>query len=283
MTDRYGVMGHPVSHSKSPVIHSYFAAQTGESLTYDAIPVEPGKFPDAVDAFRSTGGKGLNITVPFKREAFELAVSRSGRAERAGAVNTLWFDSTKGVCGDNTDGVGLVRDLASSCELTLATRSVLLIGAGGAARGAVCALLDEKPGSLVVSNRTYERADVLVREAGNPESTRALRFDELGGESFEVIINATASSLEGATPPIPPSVITGESVCYDMMYAPSATAFVRWGRAHGAKLAVDGLGMLVEQAAESFFLWRGVRPETDRVLRDLRSQMTAKNPTGTGR
>ena len=283
MTDRYGVMGHPVSHSKSPFIHSSFAEQTGESLAYEAIPVEPGQFPGAVDAFRSAGGKGLNITLPFKREAFELAVSRSQRAERAGAVNTLWFDAGKGVCGDNTDGVGLIRDLAQSCELAVVPRSVLLIGAGGAARGAVCALLDEKPDNLVVSNRTYEKADALVREVGNPANTRALRFDELEGESFELIINASASSLEGEAPPIPSAVMTGESVCYDMMYAPSATAFVRWGLAHGAKLAVDGLGMLVEQAAEAFFLWRGVRPETGRVLRDLRAEMTPKSPIGAGR
>ena len=283
MTDRYGVMGHPVTHSKSPAIHARFATQTGESLSYDAIAVAPGQFREAVEAFREQDGKGLNITLPFKQEAFALAAVRSRRAERAGAVNTLWFDDNNEVCGDNTDGVGLIRDLWHSCELRVTSRSVLLIGAGGAARGAACALLDEEPSRLVVANRTHEKASSLVVELGNKPCFCAKRFEELEGERFELVINATASSLEGEIPPVPVSAITAESVCYDMMYAPSETAFVAWGRRLGAKRCVDGLGMLVEQAAESFYIWRDVRPQTGPVLRHLRAEMATKNPAGTGR
>ena len=283
MTDRYGVMGQPVSHSKSPYIHTRFAAQTGESLAYEAIAVEPGEFPKALKTFRERGGQGLNITLPFKQEAFELAAVCTRRAERAGAVNTLWFDQDTGVCGDNTDGVGLIRDLANSCALTVASRSVLLVGAGGAARGAACALLDEEPANLVVANRTHDKALALVREIGETPRFSAVRLEELEGECFELVVNATAASLEGKTPLISPSVITLQSICYDMMYGPGDTAFVRWGRAHGARDSVDGLGMLVEQAAESFFLWRGVRPDTRVVLQDLREELATKNPTGIGR
>ena len=283
MTDRYGVMGHPVTHSKSPSIHARFAAQTGESLSYDAIAVAPGKFENAVAIFREQDGKGLNITLPFKQEAFALAATRSHRAEQAGAVNTLWFDENNQVCGDNTDGVGLIRDLSRSCELSVSSRSVLLVGAGGAARGAACALLDEDPKRLVIANRTHEKAASLVDELGKPSCFCATRFEDLEGEHFELVINATASSLEGQTPPLPASVVSGGTVCYDMMYGPSETAFVAWGKTLGARRCVDGLGMLVEQAAESFYIWRGVRPQTGPVLHELRAEMATKNSMGTGR
>ena len=283
MTDRYGVMGHPVSHSKSPYIHARFAAQTGESIVYEAISVEPDQFENALSTFREAGGRGLNITLPFKRLAFEMAAVRSPRAERAGAVNTLWFDQKCRTCGDNTDGVGLIRDLANSCALTVAGRSVLLVGAGGAARGALCALLDEQPTKLVVTNRTFDKARALVTDIGKPAGVCAVSMEALEGQSFELVINATAASLEGEMPLIPPSVITAQSVCYDMMYGPGDTTFVSWARAHGAKWALDGLGMLVEQAAESFFVWRNVRPKTSDVLRNLRAELSTKIPVSTAR
>ena len=283
MTDRYGVMGYPVSHSKSPRIHSLFASQTGESLTYEALLVQPGEFPAALARFKAHGGRGLNITLPFKQEAFDIAAVCSPRAQTARAANTLWFDEQQGICADNTDGVGLIRDLSNSCSLTVSSLSVLLIGAGGAARGAACALLEETPKYLVVANRTHEKAENLVRDIANERYVRAKRFDQLSGDTFDLVINATAASLKGETPPISPAVITSKSVCYDMMYGSSETAFVAWGREHGACCSTDGLGMLVEQAAESFYIWRGVRPDSGSVLSHLREEMRLKTSAATGR
>lgn len=276
MTERYAVMGHPISHSKSPFIHARFAAQTGQSITYEAIEVEPGQFENAVKTFHAHGGLGLNITLPFKQLAFDMAVVRSPRAERAGAVNTLWFDQQSQICGDNTDGVGLIRDLSSSCNFIVTARSVLLVGAGGAARGAACALLEQAPAKLVVANRTHQKARELVRDISESANVQAVAMEALEGQSFELVINATAASLHAQTPLIPASVITTESICYDMMYGVDETTFMGWARMHGARQSVDGLGMLVEQAAESFFLWRGVRPQTPDVLRDLRSELGKK-------
>lgn len=282
MTDLYGVMGYPVSHSKSPYIHARFAAQTGESMAYEAIAVEPGEFPGALKTFHERGGQGLNITLPFKQEAFNLASVRTNRADRARAVNTLWFDRDSGVNGDNTDGVGLIRDLANSCEQTVMSRSVLLIGAGGAARGAACALLDEQPQKLVVANRSHHKAVAMTQDIATPRMY-AVRFEDLEGEHFDLIINATAASLQGEIPLVPASVVAKDSVCYDMMYGRGDTAFVTWSREHGAGCSVDGLGMLVEQAAESFYLWRKIRPNTADVLHDLRTELATKIPTETGR
>ena len=280
MAERYAVMGYPVSHSKSPYIHGCFAAQTGEPITYEAIEVEPGRFPDAVRAFRERGGQGLNVTLPFKQEAFNLAQVRTDRAERAGAVNTLWFDEHTGINGDNTDGIGLIRDLAGTCGVSVTSSSVLLIGAGGAARGAACALLDEGPHRLVVANRSHHKAVSLAQEMGVPDMYAA-KLQDLEGEHFELVVNATAASIEGKVPPIPTSIIDRDSVCYDMMYAVEETAFVRWSRDNGARCAVDGLGMLVEQAAESFALWRKVKPNATEVLRALRSEIKkTSNETG---
>jgi shikimate dehydrogenase len=269
MTDRYGVMGHPVAHSKSPFIHERFAAQTSQDLVYEAIHVEPGAFAEAVKAFRAGGGRGLNVTLPFKQEAFALSQRASHRARRAGAVNTLSFDG-ESLQGDNTDGVGLVRDLLSNLGLGIRSRRVLLLGAGGAARGVLGPLLDEQPSELVIANRTESRAVSLCRDFGDQGPVRSAGFDALENGAFDLVINATSAEVSGEMPQVPESALAGDAVVYDMMYGAAPTAFLRWGRSAGARLASDGLGMLVEQAAESFFIWRGRRPETAPVLEALR-------------
>lgn len=270
MPDDYAVMGNPIAHSKSPAIHTMFAEQTRQSITYVPILVPLGGFEPAVESFRAAGGKGLNVTVPFKEAAFNLAAYHTPRAARARAVNTLWFDEDGLPCGDNTDGVGLVRDLTANLGVDLADRRVLLLGAGGAARGALGALLDEDPSHLVVANRTAPRAEALAREFTDLGAVIGCGLDDLHGESFDLVINATASSLEGEVPALPAGVLARGGGSYDMMYASEPTSFVHWGWSHGAAWSADGLGMLVEQAAESFLRWRGVRPETHGVIEAMR-------------
>ena len=272
MTDRYGVMGHPVAHSKSPFIHASFAAQTSQDLVYEAIHVKPGGFAEAVKAFRTAGGSGLNVTLPFKQEAFALSQTLSHRARRAGAVNTLSFDG-ESVHGDNTDGVGLVRDLVSNLGLEIRSRRVLLLGAGGAARGVLGPLLDEQPSELVVANRTVSSAVSLCLAFSDQGVVHSAGFDALENGAFDLVINATSAEVSGELPPVPESALGRDAVVYDMMYGAAPTAFLRWGQAAGARLASDGLGMLVEQAAESFFVWRGTRPETAPVLQALRQSL----------
>lgn len=261
---RYAVMGNPVAHSKSPCIHRLFAAQFGLRIEYDAIQVDPGGFAQAVGNFQAAGGAGLNVTVPFKLEAFRLAQTLSERARRAQAVNTLRFDAG-GVFGDNTDGVGLVNDLTLNLDVQLAGRRVLLLGAGGAARGALAALADTGPAALFVANRTASRARALAAEFGAAGGG----FEATQG-SYELVINATAASLAGALPPLRDGVFTPDALAYDMMYGDRAKSFLDWARTQGAARITDGLGMLVEQAAESFFLWHGKRPETRSVMAKLR-------------
>ena len=270
MTDRYAVMGNPVAHSKSPRIHTLFAAQFGHDIEYRTILVEPGRFARAVADFQAQGGKGLNVTVPFKEEAWALAATRSARAQRAGAVNTLLLHPDGAHYGDNTDGVGLVRDLKVNQGCELAGRRVLLLGAGGAARGVIEPLLGAKPTLLVIANRTPGKAVELARAFRELGPVEGCGLDELAGGSFDVIINATAAGLRGEVPALPPGVVQAHSWCYDMMYAEEATAFMRWAQERGAGRTLDGLGMLVEQAAEAFFLWRSVRPATEPVIRALR-------------
>jgi len=272
MTDRYAVMGNPIAHSKSPRIHTLFAAQFGHDIDYRAILVEPGRFGQAVAAFLAEGGKGLNVTVPFKEEAWALAATHTARAQRAGAVNTLVLDPSGSHYGDNTDGVGLVRDLRDNHGCELAGSRVLLLGAGGAARGVIGPLLDEKPARLVVANRTAFKAVELARTFRDSGPVEGCGLDALEGSSFDVLINATAAGLRGEVPDLPSGLAQEESWCYDMMYADEPTAFLRWAQTHGARRALDGLGMLVEQAAEAFFLWRGVRPATEPVIRTLRQR-----------
>ena len=271
--DRYAVTGHPIGHSKSPFIHRWFAAATGQGIRYDALASPPDGFAEVVRRFRDAGGLGMNVTLPFKEEAFALADVRTPRAALAGAVNTLSFRGDGAVHGDNTDGVGLVRDLRDNQGVALTGRRILMVGAGGAARGALPALLDERPGRLVVVNRSPERAAALAaRFAGAP--VEACGFGDLGGAEFDVVINATSGGLAGErAPPVPISAFRPGGAAYDMVYAREPTAFLRWSRAAGASVAVDGAGMLVEQGAESFRSWRGVRPPTIRVIEALRAEL----------
>ena len=265
MTDRYAVFGHPIAHSKSPLIHAAFARQTGQDMTYEAILAPTDGFADSVAQFIAAGGRGANVTVPFKEQAFALANRLSPRAEHAGAVNTLAFDAD-GIFGDNTDGAGLVADLVRNLNCAIAGKRILLVGAGGAARGVIGPLLDQHPAALVIANRTVSRAQELAEQFGH--GIRACGFDGLD-TPFDLVINATAASLAGELPPLSPRVFTADTLAYDMMYGRD-TPFLAFARAHGAATA-DGLGMLVEQAAEAFYLWRGVRPDTAPVIASLRA------------
>ena len=267
MTDRYAVFGNPIAHSKSPLIHAQFARQTGQDMRYEAILAPLGGFPATVQAFRAAGGKGANVTVPFKEQAFALASRRTARAEAAGAVNTLKFD-VDAIVGDNTDGVGLVGDLTRNLGLSLSGQRILLLGAGGAARGVILPLLEQQPASLFVANRTAEKAVDLAQRFGASGPIAGGGFDAIVGQQFDLVINATAASLAGEQPPLPEDVFAPAALAYDMMYG-KVTPFLAFARAHGAQQA-DGLGMLVEQAAEAFYLWRGVRPETAPVIALLR-------------
>lgn len=265
MTDRYAVIGHPIAHSKSPAIHTAFARQTGQDIVYEAILAPLDGFAAAVAAFRAAGGKGMNVTVPFKLEALALADEPSERARLAGAANTLRFDAD-GMFADNTDGVGLVRDLAGRLGVVLAGRRVLILGAGGAARGVILPLLEEKPALAAIANRTPEKAAALAARFASFGNLAAGGFDDFAGGAFDVVINATSASLGGAGLALPTGLFAPGALAYDMVYGQGETPFLRAARRLGAARVADGLGMLVEQAAESFFLWRGVRPETAPVL-----------------
>ncbi|MDA8095850.1 MAG: shikimate dehydrogenase [Betaproteobacteria bacterium] len=267
MTDHYGVIGHPISHSQSPRIHTEFARQTGQDLDYVALDAPPDGFVPAVLDFRAHGGRGLNVTVPFKAEAYRLCATLTERAQAAGAVNTLSLDA-EGIAGDNTDGAGLVRDLQHNLGFPLAGKRICLLGAGGAARGVLKPLLLEAPSRLLLVNRTPAKARALQAEAGHPQTLEAGGFDDLAGQDFDLVINATAASLQDELPPLPKDMFSQGAAAYDMMYG-RETPFLRFARAHGAGLAADGIGMLVEQAAESFFIWRRVRPATRELIRTL--------------
>ena len=267
--DRYAVFGNPVEHSKSPFIHARFAEQTGQRLIYTAERVEPGDFKNAVARFAENNGKGLNITVPFKQEAWRLATRRSERAELAGAVNTLVIHGKDDYYGDNTDGVGLARDLTVNYMLQLEGKYILIVGAGGAVRGVIEPLLATRPALLTIANRTREKALQLAQDFAKLGNIRGCGLDEFGDRAYDVIINGTSASLSGELPALPATLIHENTFCYDMMYATEATPFMRWAQQHGAKRVVDGKGMLVEQAAESFRIWRGCKPDTASVIEAL--------------
>jgi len=267
--DRYAVLGNPIEHSKSPFIHSRFAEQTGQQLIYTAELVEAGDFINAVARFAENNGKGLNITVPFKQDAWQLATQRSERAERAGAVNTLVIHGIGDYFGDNTDGAGLVRDLIKNHRLVLEYSNILIVGAGGAVRGVIEPLLSSKPASLTIANRTKEKALQLAENFSDLGNIRGCGLDEFGTDSYDIIINGTSASLSGELPALPATLINENTFCYDMMYATEPTPFMRWAQQQGAKRVVDGKGMLVEQAAESFRIWRGCEPETAPVIEAL--------------
>ena len=270
MTDHYAVMGNPIAHSKSPRIHAAFASQTQQDLDYTTILVELGKLKTAIENFRQQGGRGLNITVPFKTDAFALADTHSERALKAEAANTLVLNKDGSIFADNTDGAGLVRDLVHNHAISLRNKRVLVLGAGGAVQGVLLPLLLETPQQLVIANRTAEKAISLAEKFSEMNNVSGGGFDSLAGQQFDLIINGTAASLKGEVPAIPNDVLAKGGVCYDMMYGNEPTAFVKWGTEHGASKSLDGLGMLIEQAAESFNLWRNVQPDTATVIELLR-------------
>jgi shikimate dehydrogenase len=272
---RYAVFGNPIAHSKSPLIHTAFAQQTHQSIQYEAIlvDIQPGEFAKAVQTFQDQGGNGFNITVPFKQAAFDLADQRTPRAQLAGAVNTMWFDDHGRRMGDNTDGIGILRDLRDNHGLSIHERRLLILGAGGAVRGVLEPLLKESPALCVIANRTLAKAQELVELfAPLGKNVTACSYDALTGQSFDLIINGTSTSLHGELPPLSDGILVKQGWAYDMMYANEPTVFMQWALAQGAERALDGLGMLVEQAAEAFYIWRGIRPDTAPVIAQLRPQ-----------
>jgi shikimate dehydrogenase len=280
--DRYAVAGNPIAHSRSPLIHSQFAQQTGQAVDYGRLLCPLDAFKATIRAFASEGAKGCNVTVPFKFEAFELAAHHTPRAELAQAANTLRFDFDGGWLADNTDGIGLVRDITLNAGVPLAGQRVLLLGAGGASAGVLGPIIEAGPREVVLANRTLDKAQALVErhtawaaQHGVALSARSLQDP---GEAFDVFINGTAASLSGEVVPVSAQVLKPGALALDMMYGPAAQGFLDWARAHGAS-ARDGLGMLVEQAAESFALWRGVRPDTAPVLATMRALVDAKPAT----
>jgi shikimate dehydrogenase len=271
--DRYAVFGNPIKHSRSPQIHAAFAEQIGQQLIYRAQLVELGGFTATAREFFSGGGKGCNVTVPFKLDAYAFADELSGRARRAGAVNTLALQGDNSIYGDNTDGVGLVRDIEQNLAWEISGKRVLIVGAGGSVRGILEPLLRRHPAGLVVVNRTLEKAEQLAREFADLGSVRACGFDALADAQFDLIINATSAGLHGESLSLPASLLAQDCCCYDLMYGAEPTPFMRWAASEAAWAVADGLGMLVEQAAESFCIWRGVRPQTRPVIDMLRASL----------
>lgn len=275
MTDQYAVFGNPINHSKSPSIHRQFAEQTGQDLHYAKQLVAEGQFVSAAQEFFAQGGKGLNVTVPFKVDAFSFAQELTPRAQRAGAVNTLAMQSNGKILGDNTDGIGMVHDM-HNLGWDQQGKRVLILGAGGAVRGILQPLLEEKPSQVVIANRTLSKAQELAAEFHDLTEIIACEYGELSGKSFDLIINGTSASLSGDLPPLPKDLLNEGASCYDMMYGAEPTVFLRWAAEHGAAKTADGLGMLVGQAAEAFYLWRHIRPEVVPVITALRRQLSEK-------
>lgn len=271
--DRYAVVGNPIEHSKSPLIHAEFARQTRQQLEYGRLLAPLDGFRDTVMRFRNEGGKGLNVTVPFKLEAFALTTTLTSRARYAEAVNTLKFEADR-IIGDNTDGAGLVRDIQNNLGIEIERKRILLLGAGGAAQGVLYPLLDQEPALITIANRTLDRALEMQRKVEQRDvlnrTVHAQTFESLEGLSFDIVINATSAGLTDSTLPIPKGIFAPDAVAYDMMYGRN-TPFMQFARTEGAMVA-DGLGMLVEQAAESFYLWRDIHPDTRPVIEKLRQQ-----------
>ena len=266
MTDHYAVFGDPIKHSKSPRIHSLFAQQTQQDLDYVAQQVPAEIFVTVANDFFANGGKGLNCTVPLKELAWQYADQLTERARLAKAVNTLVKQADGSILGDNTDGIGLVNDLISNHQIQLAGKRILILGAGGATRGIILPLLDCQPAQISIANRTVSKADALVADFAAQGRLTALGFEALAGQQFDLVLNATSASLSDQLPPLPADLLAAKACCYDLAYGNLPTTFVKWALAHGAAQSLDGLGMLVEQAAEAFFIWRGVRPATTDVI-----------------
>lgn len=269
MTDHYAVIGNPISHSKSPLIHTEFAKQTGQDLDYIAREIPLNELAEGLKQLQTEGFKGINITVPFKEQAWQIVNNKSEHATRAGAINTILFNDDGSLYGDNTDGIGLCRDLVDNHNIELADKRILLLGAGGAARGVIEPLLGYKPAELVIANRTASKAQGLAQLYDDFGNVSGGGFNDLSG-SFDVIINATAASLQGEVPPLPDNILSNNASCYDMMYSNTDTAFITWAKERGVAKSIDGLGMLVEQASEAFYLWRGVKPETQVIIEFIR-------------
>jgi shikimate dehydrogenase len=269
--DQYGVAGHPIAHSWSPFIHGLFAKATGQNLVYRLYDITPDDFRREALRLFANGLRGLNVTVPHKQAAADLVNELTPRAERAGAVNTIAFFDAASLIGDNTDGLGLTIDLEKNLGLSLADKRVLILGAGGAVRGVLAPLLERELRELVIANRTPERAHKLADEFADLGEIWGCGFRDLGGSPYDLIINATSAGLQGQMPGLPPDIVGAETVCYDMAYGRGATPFIEWAGALHPARTEKGWGMLVEQAAESFLLWRGIRPDTGQVLQALRS------------
>jgi len=271
MTDKYAVIGNPISHSKSPLIHTEFARQTDQDMDYTAIEVPLEALEQSLTLLRDILKlRGINITVPFKEQAWQLVTDKSERAQRAGAINTLMFNDDGSLYGENTDGIGLCRDLTDNNNIELRGKRILLLGAGGAARGVIEPLLSYQPAQLFIANRTASKAEELATLFNDLGNIQGGGFDQIT-PAFDVVINATAASLHGEVPPLPADLLADNASCYDMMYSDNDTAFITWAKSHGASKAIDGLGMLVEQAAEAFRLWRGIKPDTLTVISAIRN------------
>lgn len=279
MTDRYAVFGNPVAHSKSPLIHSLFAKQTKQDITYDKKEIPLDGFAEAVNKFFEEGGKGLNITVPFKLDAFSFAEkngSVSERAKNAGAVNTLKIMPDGKICGDNTDGCGLVCDITQNLGWKITGKNILILGAGGAVQGVLSKIIDAGASDIIIANRTEAKAIALAKKFKRMKSQATIKgcaYHEIEKSPVDLIINGTSASLSDNLPPLPDELVRVSTVCYDMMYSKKDTVFMQWAKQCGSEYVFDGLGMLVEQAAESFYLWRGVRPETAPVIKEVRQQL----------
>lgn len=275
MTDQYAVFGNPINHSKSPAIHRQFAEQTGQDMHYSKQLIAEGEFKKAAQDFFAHGGKGLNITVPFKLDAFSFAQQLTPRAQRAGAVNTLALQADGIILGDNTDGIGMVHDM-HNLDWRLRDKRILILGAGGAVRGVLQPLLEEQPAQVVIANRTFSKAEELAAQFHDLGDLQARTFEQLNGEQFDIVVNGTSASLNGELPPLPENLLAANASCYDMMYGAEPTVFMRWAQEHGAAKIADGLGMLIGQAAEAFYVWRHIRPEVVPVITALRRQLNEK-------
>ncbi len=272
MTDRYAVMGNPIAHSLSPNIHTLFAKQTQQSLCYETILAPNDAFPEQVKQFFTAGGKGLNITIPFKQQAMQLADRLTERAKRAQAVNTLWQKDNL-LWGDNTDGVGITRDIETNHGLKITQKSLLIIGAGGAVRGILESILSLGPAKLVIANRTHEKAQQLAEEFADIGNISACEFNQLPEKTFDIVVNGTATGLSNEKLPLPEKILANNACCYDMVYG-KPTPFLEWAKQQNAAYIFDGLGMLVEQAAEAFSIWRGVHPNTTSVINTIRNGLS---------
>lgn len=273
--DLYGVVGNPIKHSLSPNIFKMFAEKTGQPLLYQKILAPIDQFTQTIEDFRHKGGKGLNVTLPFKEQAFRIAQRHNNAARLAQSANTLKFTDQGDIFAANTDGVGLIRDIENNHHCNIAGKRILLIGAGGAAAGVIAPLLSKSPKQFHLANRTVEKAIALAKRFAQLGEITTSGFDDLKGVTFDLIINASSASLYGKLIPLPPSILSEHCLCYDMVYQPELTVFLQWAQKNGAIQSLDGLGMLVEQAAESFYIWRGSHPETQAIIHQLRKSLTS--------